>query len=96
MLDLLGLLRLFIICLAFRTGLKKMRKKSIDIDEIFHSPGGKEKYWDEVSLKECIDHYQIMVRPVEKDDVIEIDTYNELKQVNPSIMFKKKPIINEL
>lgn len=59
------------------------QKMSVDIDEVFHSPGGKEKYWDEVSLKECIDHYQIMVRPVEKGDVIEIDTYNELKQIDP-------------
>lgn len=59
------------------------QKMSVDINEVFHSPGGKEKYWDEVSLKECIDHYQIMVRPVEKGDVIEIDTYNELKQIDP-------------
>lgn len=59
------------------------RKMSVDISEVFHSPGGKEKYWDEVSLKECIDHYQIMVRPVKKGDVVEIDTFNELKQIDP-------------
>ena len=59
------------------------RKMSVDISEVFHSPGGKEKYWDEVSLKECIDHYQIMVRPVQKGDVVEIDTFNELKQIDP-------------
>lgn len=58
-------------------------KMSVDIDRIFHSPGGKEKYWDEVSLKECIDHYNIRVRPVQKGDVIEIDTFNELKEIDP-------------
>lgn len=58
-------------------------KMSKDIDQVFHSPGGKEKYWDEVSLKDCIDHYQIMVRPVSKGDVIEIDTFNELKEIDP-------------
>ncbi len=59
------------------------RKMSIDIDQVFHSPGGKEKYWDEVSLRDCIDHYSIMVRPVHEGDVIEIDTFNELKQIDP-------------
>ncbi|WP_416327800.1 sugar phosphate nucleotidyltransferase [[Eubacterium] hominis] len=59
------------------------KKMSKDIEEVFHSPGGKEKYWDEVSLKECIDHYNIMVRPVSEGDVIEIDTFNELKSIDP-------------
>lgn len=58
-------------------------KMNIDIDQVFHSPGGKEKYWDEVSLRECIDHYSIIVRPVKKGDVIEIDTFNELKHIDP-------------
>ncbi|RHV68016.1 winged helix-turn-helix transcriptional regulator [Clostridiaceae bacterium OM02-2AC] len=58
-------------------------KMRTDIDTVFHSPGGKEKYWDEVSLKECIDHYNILVRPVKKGDVIEIDTFSELKQIDP-------------
>lgn len=59
------------------------KKLSVDIDTVFHAPGGKEKYWDEVALKECIDHYDVRVRPVQKDDIVEIDTYNELKQIDP-------------
>lgn len=59
------------------------KKLKIDIEQVFQSPGGKEKYWDEVSLRECIDHYDIMVRQVKKGDVIEIDTFNELKLVDP-------------
>ncbi len=43
----------------------------------------KEKYWDEVPLRDCIDRYSIMVRPVQEGDVIEIDTFNELKQADP-------------
>lgn len=54
-----------------------------DIDKVFHSPGGKERYWDEVPLKDCIDHYAIRIRPVNKGDVVEIDTFNELKQIDP-------------
>ena len=46
------------------------------------SPGGKERYWDEVALKECIKNYKVWVRTVEKGDIVEIDTYNELKQID--------------
>ncbi len=54
-----------------------------DIDAVFHMPGGKEHYWDEVALRECLDHYAVHVRPVAKGDVVEIDTFNELKQIDP-------------
>lgn len=54
-----------------------------DLDTVFHMPGGKERYWDEVPLKDCIEHYAIRVRPVSKGDVVEIDTFNELKQIDP-------------
>lgn len=59
------------------------KKLSVDIDEVFHSPGGKEKYWDEVSLTVCKNHYNVLVRPVQVDDIVEIDTFNELKQIDP-------------
>lgn len=58
-------------------------KMAKDIETVYQMPGGKEKYWDEVALRECMDHYQIMVKPVQKDDIIEIDTFNELKQIDP-------------
>lgn len=53
-----------------------------DIEKVFKSPGGRERYWDEVALRECIDNYKVWVREVEKGDIIEIDTYNELKQID--------------
>ena len=58
---------------------EKMEK---DIEKVFKSPGGKERYWDEVALRECIKNYKVWVRPVQKGDIIEIDTYNELKQID--------------
>ena len=58
-------------------------KMSVDIDKVFHSPGGKERYWDEVALTDCKNNYEIHVRPVSKGDIIEIDTFSELKQVDP-------------
>lgn len=59
------------------------KKLSSDIDTVFHTPGGKEKYWDEVSLKDCIKNYNVLVRSVQRSDIVEIDTYNELKQIDP-------------
>lgn len=57
-------------------------KMEHDIEKVFQSPGGRERYWDEVALRECIDNYKVWVREVEKGDIIEIDTYNELKQID--------------
>lgn len=58
-------------------------KMSYDIEKVFKMPGGKEKYWDEVALRECMDNYKIIVKPVHKGDIVEIDTFNELKQIDP-------------
>ena len=55
---------------------------SVDIEKVFKMPGGKERYWDEVALRECIDHYKIMVKPVHKEDIVEIDTFSELKEID--------------
>ena len=57
-------------------------KMDYDIEKVFKSPGGKERYWDEVALRECIDNYKVWVREVEAGEIIEIDTYNELKQID--------------
>lgn len=59
------------------------KKMSEDIEKVFHMPGGKEKYWDEVALRECLDHHKVMVKPVRKEDIVEIDTFKELKQIDP-------------
>ena len=55
-----------------------------DIDEIFHQPGGKEKFWDVIPTRDFKDHYKISIREVENDDIIEIDTFNELKAIDPA------------
>lgn len=58
---------------------KKMR---MDIPKVYNSEGGKQKFWDEVALKDCAQNYQIMVRTVQKGDIIEIDTFEELKALD--------------
>ena len=54
-----------------------------DLDEVYRMPGGKEKYWDEVALRVCAKHYRIEVRPCLENDIVEIDTFNELKKIDP-------------
>ena len=56
---------------------------SENIKEVFENvPGGKERYWDEVALGYYIDEYKVSVRECTFDDIIEIDTFNELKKID--------------
>ena len=58
------------------------KKLAHDIEEVYLSPGGKEKYWEQVQLVEKKENYKIFVRNCKIDDIIEIDTFNELKQID--------------
>lgn len=53
-----------------------------DIKTVYEMPGGKERYWDQVPLTYCKDHYKIAVRECALSDVIEIDSFTELKKVD--------------
>lgn len=48
------------------------------VKELFEREDGKQLYWDEVSLKYFKNEYEVYVRPCTFDDIIEIDTYEEL------------------
>lgn len=54
-----------------------------DLEDVYNSPGGKELYWEEAPLRVCLKDYKVGVRLVEEGDVIEIDTFEELKQIDP-------------
>jgi CTP:phosphocholine cytidylyltransferase-like protein len=55
-----------------------------DIERVYNTPGGKERYWDQVALDYCIDSYDSRVRECSFSDIVEIDTFNELKQIDKS------------
>ncbi len=55
-----------------------------DVKKVYSMPGGKEKYWDQVPLEVFIKNYAVSVRPCEFKDIIEIDTFNELKAIDKS------------
>ena len=55
---------------------------SKDLEKVFTTPGGKEKYWEQVILEVCKNNYKIHLRECQEGDIIEIDTFNELKQID--------------
>ena len=61
---------------------KDGRQMAQDIEATYKMPGGKERYWDEVSMRFFKKNYDIAVRPCFEGDIIEIDTFNELKALD--------------
>lgn len=57
-------------------------KLADDVSATFAMPGGKERYWDEVALKYFAKNYEVYVRQCSFEDVIEIDTYRELQELD--------------
>lgn len=57
-------------------------KLSQDIAEVYTSPGGKERYWEQVPLVYRKEHYQVEVRECHDEDIVEIDTFKELKAID--------------
>lgn len=57
-------------------------KLSQDIADVYASPGGKERYWEQVPLVYRKEHYQVEVRECHEEDIVEIDTFNELKAID--------------
>ncbi len=58
------------------------KKLSEHIKEAFSMPGGKELYWDQVPFRCFANEYKIAVRECFDDDIVEIDTFRELKAID--------------
>ena len=57
-------------------------KLSDDLKTVYEMPGGKEKYWEQVPLSVCKDRYRVSIRPCLESDIVEIDTFRELKAID--------------
>jgi len=57
-------------------------KLSQDIADVYASPGGKERYWEQVPLNYRKEHYAVEVRECHDEDIVEIDTFKELKAID--------------
>ncbi len=55
---------------------------SQDIPDVYTAPGGKERYWEQVPLVYKKDHYKVEVLPCKDEDIVEIDTFRELKAID--------------
>ena len=59
-------------------------KLAQDIADVYASPGGKERYWEQVPLVYRKDHYAVEIRECFDEDIVEIDTFRELKMIDPT------------
>lgn len=60
------------------------KKLSEHIEAAYNMPGGKERYWDQVPFVFFPKEYNVEIRECTLDDIIEIDTFNELKAIDKS------------
>ncbi|MCQ2381253.1 MAG: winged helix-turn-helix transcriptional regulator [Acidaminococcaceae bacterium] len=58
------------------------KKLADHIKQAYEMPGGKELYWEQVALKIFKDQYKVAVRECKQEDIIEIDTFRELKAID--------------
>ena len=58
------------------------RKLARDIPEVFATPGGKERYWEQVPLNYRKQNYSVAVMECFDEDIVEIDTFRELKAID--------------
>lgn len=57
-------------------------KLANDIEDVYRSPGGKERYWEQVALEYKKENYKVEIRECTAEDIVEIDSYNELKRID--------------
>jgi len=57
-------------------------KLSQDIAEVYATPGGKERYWEQVPLVYRKNNYSVEVCECFDEDIVEIDTFRELKAID--------------
>lgn len=60
------------------------KKLSEHIKQAILFPGGKERFWDQVALEYFKKDYKIYIRECSEEDIIEIDSFNELKEIDNS------------
>lgn len=57
-------------------------KLAQDVADVYASPGGKERYWEQVPLIYRKKNYSVEIRDCVEEDIVEIDTFKELKAID--------------
>lgn len=58
------------------------RKLASDIDTASNLENGKALYWDQVPMKVFKDRYNVEIRSCYSEDIVEIDTFDELRKID--------------
>ena len=58
------------------------RRLGEHLEHVYNQPGGKERFWDQVVFDYHPNEYKTYVRECSFSDIIEIDTFNELKKLD--------------
>lgn len=58
-----------------------------DLPAIYAQQEGPQQFWEAVPLKWCHENYRVRLRECQKEDIAEIDSYQELLQ------FRQKQVI---
>lgn len=53
------------------------------LERAYQMPGGKERYWDSVPLSIFVNEFKLSIRKCSFEDFDEIDTFSELKKLDP-------------
>ena len=61
---------------------KSGQNLALDIMKAYEMPGGKDIFWTQVPLSLFHDHYRVEVRACSADDIVEIDTFQELQEID--------------
>jgi len=59
-------------------------KLSGHIKTTYDMPGGHDRFWDQVPLEYFASKYKVSICPCEFEDIVEIDSFSELKKIDPS------------
>jgi len=60
------------------------KKLARDLAEVYRSEGGEKVYWEQVAFLYKKENYRVKLRPCARGDVLEIDTYEELRAIDKS------------
>lgn len=64
------------------------KKLNHDWAEVFATDNGKDVFWEQIPLQLKSKDYQVEVRPCSKSDIMEIDNYYELAQLDSTYVIK--------
>ena len=72
-----------------RSRRQRRRKKLAEhIKSAYEAPGGKELFWEQVPLDVFNSSYQVAILECSEQDIVEIDTYKELKAADNTYIIR--------